>query len=46
MLFWIIFSAVFGVLLYRRNRDMHVQKVEVDSSDYVMADEKEEPTTV
>ena len=46
MLFWIVFSAVFGVLLYRLNRDLHVQKVEVDSSDYVMADGKGEPTTV
>jgi len=54
MLFWIIFSVVFGILLHRLNGEQHVQKIEVDSADFTPAvssdydamPDKEAPTAV
>jgi len=38
LLLWVFFSAGFGLIFHRLQKNQHVEKIEVESSDYVMHD--------
>ena len=40
-LLWVIFSLVFAIVLHRKSKGQFVEKVDVDSTDYRIQDEKD-----